>query len=47
MSTARALHAMALAVTLCYGAASQAATVPPGTVLHAKQEIVRNNGSEP
>lgn len=30
----------------CIGSVS-AAVIPPGTVLHAKQEFVRNNGSEP
>ncbi|MDP2367922.1 peptide ABC transporter substrate-binding protein [Rhodoferax sp.] len=47
MSTQRALHGIALAVALCSGAPSWAAIVPPGTVLHAKQELIRNNGSEP
>ena len=35
---------LALAVT---AAAAGAAVIPPGTVLAAKQEMVRNNGSEP
>jgi len=47
MSPQRALHGIALAVALCTSAASWAAIVPAGTVLHAKQEFIRNNGSEP
>ena len=35
---------LALALT---AAAAEAAVIPPGTVLAAKQEMVRNNGSEP
>ena len=41
----RAWVAAALAVGLAGGVL--AATVPPGTVLHAKQEFIRNSGSEP
>jgi oligopeptide transport system substrate-binding protein len=44
-SLARALALFALAAAS--GAAVHAATIPPGTVLAAKQEMVRNNGSEP
>jgi oligopeptide transport system substrate-binding protein len=32
---------------LCLAAASALASPPPGTQLHAKQELVRNNASEP
>ena len=44
-SLARALATLALTVAPC--ALVQAAVIPPGTVLAAKQEMVRNNGSEP
>jgi oligopeptide transport system substrate-binding protein len=37
--------ALALAATL--GTTAFAATIPAGTQLHAKQELIRNNGSEP
>ena len=40
---ARALFALAL----CGAGAAFAATLPPGTALAAKQEMVRNNGAEP
>ncbi len=43
--TARACKVLALALGLAGSAL--AATIPPGTVLHAKQEFVRNSGSEP
>jgi len=36
-----------LALAAVSGAAVQAAAVPPGTVLAARQEMVRNNGAEP
>ncbi len=42
-SLARTLLALALAAA----AAAQAATIPPGTQLAPKQEMVRNNGAEP
>src|SRR5246127_1012218 len=42
---ARALSILALAAGAF--AAAQAATIPPGTQLAAKQEMVRNNGAEP
>jgi oligopeptide transport system substrate-binding protein len=35
------------AILLCCASLAQAAIVPPGVKLHAKQEFVRNNGSEP
>ncbi len=41
-----AAHLCAVAV-LAAGSAAGAATLPPGTVLAAKQEMVRNNGDEP
>ena len=44
-SLARALATMAAAAAA--SAAVHAAVIPPGTVLAAKQEMVRNNGSEP
>ena len=44
-SLARALATLAAAVGA--SAAVHAAVIPPGTVLAAKQEMVRNNGSEP
>jgi len=44
-SLARALAAFAVAAAS--GAAVHAAVIPPGTVLAARQEMVRNNGSEP
>src|SRR6185312_15466735 len=44
-SLARALATLALAVAPC--ALVRAAVIPPGTVLAAKQEMVRNNGAEP
>lgn len=44
-SLARALAAFAVAAAS--GAAVHAAVVPPGTVLAARQEMVRNNGAEP
>ncbi len=37
----------ALALGACALSAAQAATIPPGTALAAKQEMVRNNGAEP
>jgi oligopeptide transport system substrate-binding protein len=40
----RGLAAASLALALT---AAGAATIPPGTVLDARQEMVRNNGSEP
>ena len=43
---ARTLCALALAGAGVL-AAAQAATIPPGTQLAAKQEMVRNNGAEP
>ena len=43
-SLARALAALAAAAA-CAGV--QAAVIPPGTVLAARQEMVRNNGAEP
>jgi len=43
-SLARTLAALAIAAG---GVASHAAAVPPGTVLAARQEMVRNNGAEP
>lgn len=39
------LTALAALVTL--GASALAATIPPGTQLHATQTLIRNNGSEP
>ena len=44
-SLARALATLALAAVSCV--AVQAAVIPPGTVLAARQEMVRNNGAEP
>lgn len=38
---------LAAALLITFGAASVAATVPAGVQLAAKQEMVRNNGSEP
>ncbi len=43
-STERAFAGLALALAC---AATSAAVLPPGTVLAARQEMVRNNGSEP
>ena len=42
-------HGLAVLALLACGlpAAAPAATIPPGTVLDARQEMVRNNGSEP
>ena len=37
----------ALALAACAIASAPAATIPPGTQLAAKQEMVRNNGAEP
>ena len=37
----------ALGLGACALAGAMAATIPPGTVLAAKQEMVRNNGGEP
>ncbi len=37
----------ALALGACALAGAMAATIPPGTALAAKQEMVRNNGGEP
>jgi len=45
MPIARTLCALALTAGAL--AAPQAATIPPGTALAAKQEMVRNNGAEP
>ncbi len=45
MSLARTLAVLALSVGALGSA--HAATIPPGTVLAAKQEMVRNNGGEP
>src|SRR5579862_2538691 len=42
---ARAFLALALGAAAL--ATAQAATIPPGTQLAAKQEMVRNNGAEP
>lgn len=42
---ARALLALALAAAA--GTSARAAVIPPGTLLAAKQEMVRNNGAEP
>ena len=42
---ARALSALALATGAF--AAAQAATIPPGTQLAPKQEMVSKNGAEP
>ena len=39
--------ALSLAIALAYGSTAFAATVPAGVQLNAKQELVRNNGSEP
>ncbi len=39
--------ALSLAIALAYGSTAFAATVPAGVQLNAKQEMVRNNGSEP
>lgn len=39
--------ALALAIALACGSTALAANVPAGTQLAAKQELVRNNGSEP
>jgi oligopeptide transport system substrate-binding protein len=44
-SLARTLAAFAVAAAS--GVAAHAAAIPPGTVLAARQEMVRNNGSEP
>ena len=44
-SLARALATFAAAAAA--GAAVHAAVIPPGTVLAARQEMVRNNGAEP
>jgi oligopeptide transport system substrate-binding protein len=38
---------LSLALALACGSAAFAATIPAGVQLHAKQEMVRNNGSEP
>lgn len=38
---------LAAALLTVWGAFAVAATIPPGVQLHAKQEMVRNNGSEP
>jgi oligopeptide transport system substrate-binding protein len=45
----RVLNHSALALALAAGAVltSGAATIPPGTQLHATQTLIRNNGSEP
>ncbi len=42
-----AKSSLAAAVLLGCANLALAATVPPGVQLHAKQEMVRNNGSEP
>ena len=39
--------ALALGLAMAYGQLAMAANVPAGVQLHAKQELVRNNGSEP
>ncbi len=40
-------HAVAAAIALGFATLATAATVPPGVQLDAKQELTRNNGSEP
>jgi ABC-type oligopeptide transport system substrate-binding subunit len=40
-------NALATAMLLGCAGLSLAATIPAGVQLHAKQEMVRNNGSEP
>jgi oligopeptide transport system substrate-binding protein len=47
MNTPLARALLALAVAAGALAAAQAATIPPGTQLAPKQEMVRNNGAEP
>ena len=39
--------ALSLAIAMAFGSAAFAANVPAGVQLAAKQELVRNNGSEP
>ena len=39
--------ALALGIGMAYGSLALAATLPAGVKLHDKQELVRNNGSEP
>lgn len=41
------LCALTLGIGLAYGSVALAATLPAGVKLHDKQELVRNNGSEP
>ena len=41
------LSALVVGLSLTYGASAFGATVPAGVKLHDKQELVRNNGSEP
>jgi oligopeptide transport system substrate-binding protein len=38
---------LALAILMGFASLATAATIPAGVQLHAKQEMVRNNGSEP
>ena len=47
MSKPLPLALAALSVFFSFGGAAIAAVIPPGTVLHDKQELVRNSGSEP
>ncbi len=41
------VRAVVIGLACAYGGLAMAATLPAGTQLHAKQELTRNNGSEP
>ena len=47
MTSVFSRNALATALTMCFCGAALAATLPADTQLHPKQELVRNNGSEP
>ena len=47
MTSVFARNALATALTLCFCGTALAATLPADVQLHPKQELVRNNGSEP
>lgn len=47
MTSVFSRNALAAALTLCFCGTALAATLPADVQLHPKQELVRNNGSEP